>query len=505
MDQINQAVDIIVQYIGGNHRQHQDDTVEMTRIPQEHTPSKRPVYIVRQRDITKIQTYFRNKNWLLLPSCTIADTMYLCDQVEYTQKVTKHLQETQAYKIVKRLQSFNGDDGQSYLNGIKERIQWELTNLLNKQSITIEQYQQMIYNNEDDDVQMNSITFLPDTRAGVVVSFRPQMNHATRPTVHITRYLHGFLQTIYDKAACLTTFHNGINVIEAMEIYAKNGSLQHGTRFVTITIEDCEYLFTHEQLLEKLENFLHDYVSPQYKRVLSHETILSLVRLVLETQYFVYDNKLYQQIKGGVSGIPLIKLLINIYLFYWEQQLIQCLYKRKEVFGRSFNKMFFTWNESKQKLCSMLEVIKRKYVHLPIHLSTGSSINYLDIEISQENSILQTKICRSCLTELYTWPYVINYPLEQYMAMIRAILIRAIQSCTNIREFRDEYMLVHSICLFNRFPSDFITSCNHQFFQEFNPSKKDYNYNQISYAHLRQQINMKFKLARLSLSNSVRS
>jgi hypothetical protein len=148
--------------------------------------------------------------------------------------------------------------------------------------------------------------------------------------------------------------------------------------------------------------------------------------------------------------------------------------------------MFFTWKGTKRTFFTMFNKIKENLPDLPIQVSIGKSIHYLDMEIIQYNGILRTKIYRSSLTEPYTLPYLINYPLDQYASLIRDHLIHAIQSCTNIEDFQDQHLFIYSICLVNRFPLDLIVDCVNNFFNEFNPSKLNYQYDEKTYKSLRQ-------------------
>ncbi len=147
--------------------------------------------------------------------------------------------------------------------------------------------------------------------------------------------MYNFLQPFYFCAAQSTTFYSGSEAIQEIEIYVKNGFLQSTTHFVTIEMKDCEMNFNHEQLIVIFERFLHDYVCHQPTAVgLSLKTILSLIQLILQMQYFIYDNKLYQQTKGAGSDLSITKLLVDIYLFYVQQDLIEVLREKREVYGR---------------------------------------------------------------------------------------------------------------------------------------------------------------------------
>jgi len=163
--------------------------------------------------------------------------------------------------------------------------------------------------------------------------------------------------------------------------------------------------------------------------------------------------------------------------------------------------MFFTWHGPKRTFHVLFHKLKAKLPDLPIQLSIGKSIHYLDIEIIQNNGILRTKVYRPGLTEQYTLPYIDNYPLHQYATRTRNHLINAIKSCINIKDFQDECLFMYSTYLLNRFPLDFIDHCIHQFFNEFNPSKLNYQYNQKAYESLRQLIIINVQVACLPTNN----
>ncbi|CAF4989867.1 unnamed protein product [Rotaria sp. Silwood1] len=67
------------------------------------------------------------------------------------------------------------------------------------------------------------------------------------------------------------------------------------------------------------------------------------------------------------SGQPLNHLLANIYMFYWQQDLVKTLVNQNEIFDRYLNEMFFTWNNLKRELQSFLKrMVCQKNPHLPI-------------------------------------------------------------------------------------------------------------------------------------------
>jgi hypothetical protein len=153
-------------------------------------------------------------------------------------------------------------------------------------------------------------------------------------TMKISRFLSRLLQPIYDRLTHSKTFNTGTDVIDAVETYAKNGFLRSNTLFATLHIHDLCTIFPHEQTIETLRRFLHEYIIDGRVQGITIQNILDLVRLFLDNQYILYDNKLYQQIRGSSFNSPLTTLLANIYIYYWQQDLVTLLQDKHEIFGR---------------------------------------------------------------------------------------------------------------------------------------------------------------------------
>jgi len=156
--------------------------------------------------------------------------------------------------------------------------------------------------------------------------------------MHISDYLSKILWSIFDRVTHCQKFSQGADAVQALELYAQHNLLHTTTLFVTFTMDDLCTVFPHQETLQALKHFLHTYTQSdkefqQYG--ISIETIIQLVRLVLENQFFVYNYKLYRQTAGGASGLSLTLPLAYIYLYYWEPKLITTLMKNKlEIFGR---------------------------------------------------------------------------------------------------------------------------------------------------------------------------
>ena len=64
------------------------------------------------------------------------------------------------------------------------------------------------------------------------------------------------------------------------------------------------------------------------------DIIMKIARLVLDNNCFVYNNKYYKQIRGGAMGSAFTQVLANIYMYDWEQGLIEYQATHKGIYGR---------------------------------------------------------------------------------------------------------------------------------------------------------------------------
>ena len=160
------------------------------------------------------------------------------------------------------------------------------------------------------------------------------MNCRRGLTIKISHFLSRLLQPIYHRATHSTTFNAGIDVIDAVEAYSKKGLLRSNALFVTLHIHDLCTIFPHEPTMAAVRRFLQEYVIDGRVQGITIENIVDLVRLCLQNQFILYDNKLYQQIRGSGFNSPLTAILANIYLYYWQYDLVAILDEKQEIFGR---------------------------------------------------------------------------------------------------------------------------------------------------------------------------
>ena len=154
------------------------------------------------------------------------------------------------------------------------------------------------------------------------------------PSTGVSHFLDQLLRPLFDRVAKETTFVYGIDLVRQLEKYRDNGRLLSSTQFITFDVTDLYTMIPRNGSLEALGRFLVRHSIKGKVGSLSVDAILRLARLVLDTNYFVYDNKYYRQIKGGAMGSPFTMTLANVYMLEWEQLLVESQLSQNELYGR---------------------------------------------------------------------------------------------------------------------------------------------------------------------------
>lgn len=131
-----------------------------------------------------------------------------------------------------------------------------------------------------------------------------------------------------------TTYINGIDVVRKLEAYVANGHLKSTTQFVTADVIDLYTMIPRQGALEALARFSIKHSKQGKIGTLTVDHIMRIARLILDTNYFAYNQKYYKQIRGGAMGSAFTQVLANIYMLEWEQDLIKYQTSRNEIYGR---------------------------------------------------------------------------------------------------------------------------------------------------------------------------
>jgi hypothetical protein len=189
-DQIKESVDFVIQLFDddddddstddksacsfdaknsdSNQQQEPGKGVSVVRIP-EHRLNARPLYAIQKKDISMIRQLLKEQNRLLLKAYK-SNAMYSCSIDEFEEKISTFMTQTNAYSLIEALNESNPNCVKKRLDTIFEQVKTTLDDLLQHQSISAMQYEEMKIGRER--VRLDYLFFLPDTRhVSIVIVF----------------------------------------------------------------------------------------------------------------------------------------------------------------------------------------------------------------------------------------------------------------------------------------------------------------------------------------------
>jgi hypothetical protein len=92
-------------------------------------------------------------------------------------------------------------------------------------------------------------------------------------------------------------------------------------------------MLPQEESLDVLTEFLLHHGYHKVKGI-PLDAIRKLARIVIKENVFVYGKTFYRQIVGGAMGSAFTLTLANIFMWKWEQQLVQHQVAANEIYGR---------------------------------------------------------------------------------------------------------------------------------------------------------------------------
>jgi hypothetical protein len=147
-----------------------------------------------------------------------------------------------------------------------------------------------------------------------------------------------------------------------------------------------------------------------------------------------------------------------------------------------------TTNQSLAEIQIELEKAKKKDINIEIECTIDSSVNYLDVRITNENGTLRTSVYHKPTAEPYYLPYTSDHPHKYHRNIPYSALIRAARICSNVHDFNSERLRIDVSLLLCQYPPKFITNQFLRFFQVNNAMSVLKELDQTVYQRLHQRL-----------------
>ena len=116
----------------------------------------------------------------------------------------------------------------------------------------------------------------------------------------------------------------------------------------------------------------------------------------------------------------------------------------------------------------LLHEANHKDPNIRITPSIGSSIEYLDVYVNNDQGQLKTTVFHKPAAEPYIVPFLSDHPRRIHRNVIRGALFRAVRVCSDVYTFNTERLNIELLLLLNDYPPRFILYHFKKFFGQNN-------------------------------------
>ncbi|CAF1506685.1 unnamed protein product [Adineta ricciae] len=380
---------------------------------------------------------------------------HLGSQHEYHRKALEYMTKTNAYKELSNGNNLCADHLHKVLSIIDPLLKTKAINL---------KWWKSKMRPDSKTIELAHLYFIPKAHK-VNTPLRPIVSSIKAAATGVSHFLDQILRPLYDQVAKSSTFINDIDFVRQLEHYRDSGRFRLTTTFVTFDVTDLYTMIPHNGFLIALGHFLERHSTNHRIHGMTIDTIMKLARLVLTTNCFAFNNKYYEQIRGGAMGSPLTMTLANIYMLEWEQPLIKYQKSQNELYGRYIDDVFMTTNSLSQ-MNTQLNEIEVKDPNIKIIRSAGTAMEFLDVYVRNENGQLKTCVYHKPAAEPYILPFLSEHPRHVHRNTIKGALFRAVRLCSDVEDFHHERLHVELTLLLNGYPLKFINYHFTQFFRQ---------------------------------------
>ena len=202
-------------------------------------------------------------------------------------------------------------------------------------------------------------------------SIRPIINYTCHPTNNLCVLFDLILKPLYAKSE--TFIKDSQNLI-------KDSIDLKFNKYSSLYSCDFEALYSninHEDCLNVITEFISKHFD--FEEIRSAKALRSLFELVLDNNYFKYDDLFYKQIKGIAMGSKCGPSIANIYLYVYEKRWLKI---EKPLFYKRFiDDIFLITNCNRQ-----IETLKSSFKNLTLNCVSDSIVNFLDLNISLDKA-----------------------------------------------------------------------------------------------------------------------
>ncbi|CAF4406024.1 unnamed protein product, partial [Rotaria magnacalcarata] len=334
---------------------------------------------------------------------------------------------------------------------------------LGQNGLLKKQYEQLSI--KPNEVELAHLYYLPKAhKPGTPL--RPIISGLKHPTIKISKFLDDLLRALFDQMASNSTVTSGFELIQKLQEWS-TVNMRQDTIFCTIDVTDLYTMVPQAEGVLSLKKML-DQLKLKEIGKLKIETIIRLSRFVMTNNYFSYNGQFYRQVRGGAMGSPLTLTISNCFMYFFERQIANQIRNSCGLYFRYIDDIFITINWPVRHLLKQIDRWNKFDENIKLSANIGSTVNFLDLSIENQDGQLYTTIFQKPSYEPYYLPFNSIHPLHMKKNIPFAMLLRAIRYCSTFQTYLNEREKLRMALLLNKYPNKIIDEQFNNMLLKFN-------------------------------------
>ena len=281
------------------------------------------------------------------------------------------------------------------------------------------------------DSKLGRLYLLPKIHKGLTsVKGRPVISNCGTITENISEYLDHHLNPSVSQSRSYIKDTNHF-----LSRLSKLGKIPEGAILCTVDVVGLYPSIPHGEGLEAIREALDRRENPG----VATDTLVGLGSLVLENNYFEFNDRIYRQILGTAIGTKFAPAYANLFMTRLEERLLNASDLKPLIWMRFIDDVFFIWMHGKEKLKSFIDHLNSSHDTIKFTSEQSrESISFLDVKVSVgEGGVLSTDLfCKPTDTHQYLHKKSCH-PWHTKKAIPYSQALRFRRICSEDRQFQD--------------------------------------------------------------------
>ena len=313
---------------------------------------------------------------------------------------------------------------------------------------------------------------------------RPIISQIPTPTYQLAKKLNTLILPYMPSEHCLQSTDEFLNVVRNHKPTGLLASL------------DVESLFTNVPVQETIDIILSTvYNHPTMPPLNIPKTILGklLSACTMESPFRGPNGKLYRQIDGVAMGSPLGCLFANMYMCRLENRVLGTL--RPAIYCRYVDDIFVEVDDEAQLYALKTTMERESCLRFTTEVSVENRISFLDIDISQEDGTLKTKVYRKPTNIGNCMNGKSECPARYKTSVIRSFIRRAFKYCSDWKSTHQELQRSKQILVNNGYTNTEVDAeIQNQMTRHHQPQQRQNQTEQIIQVFYRNQMSPSYRV-----------